>query len=202
MEARPCNASPNTAPNDRRHECVFSMLLPTLDTVQRHAYEEIRSKVYMATGPKLPIELTKWIFQLTLAAEDVPCDPRLIIPAVHKDDKDVARHGETFRNVRKALMTTSIHQHSIQDGVGRCKTGRIPGYYSSEYPTLKYWPQWVASRVKLARNDDERHWSENKECAYYISETSLSEFKYHYDSSDADEADSYRAFEAGVCGLA
>jgi hypothetical protein len=141
MEARCCIASSNAAGNDRGHECVSNMLLPTLDTLQRHAYEEVRNKVYMATGPKLPIELTEWIFQLTLAAEDVTRDPWLIMRAVHKDDKDVPWHGGAFPGVRKALMTTLICQHSIQDGVGRCKTGESPGYYSSEYHTLEYGKQ-------------------------------------------------------------
>lgn len=64
--------------------CVYNLLLLTLETLQRRAYEEIRSSVDAATSGRLPAELCDLVFTNTMAAEDVPIDPRCFVNAEHK----------------------------------------------------------------------------------------------------------------------
>jgi hypothetical protein len=47
--------------------CIFNLLLQTLDTLQRRAYEEIKLKVLTAVGKRLPGDLTLMIFEHTMA---------------------------------------------------------------------------------------------------------------------------------------
>ncbi|KAF2624226.1 hypothetical protein BU25DRAFT_413784 [Macroventuria anomochaeta] len=68
---------------------AVNILPPTLDTLQRRTYEKIRSNVYRIIGRWLSAELTAEIFQFALTAEEIPAGPRIIIPAVHKDDKEI-----------------------------------------------------------------------------------------------------------------
>jgi hypothetical protein len=64
-----------------RHSCqgkcmkmirTYNTLLPTLETLQRRAYEEVRLKVSTAIGQRLPTELSFLAFEHIMASEGVP----------------------------------------------------------------------------------------------------------------------------------
>lgn len=161
MTARPCRPEIFGLWSHHR-ACVFNSLLPTLDSLQRRAYEEIRSNVYNTVGQRLPVELTENIFHCALNAEEVPLDPRIIVTAVHKDDKNAPKSRDAaYPTVRKVLKTTLRCSHCVEVGTECCKIGNKP-------LILQYGPQWIPDRVKFAHNDEEKRRAENEDCAYHI----------------------------------
>jgi hypothetical protein len=81
----------NACGADTNRTCVFNVLLPTLDLLQRRAYEEIRRNVNIAVGHRLPAELTFLVFEHTMVAEQVPLDPRITLEAKHQAEGPTAR---------------------------------------------------------------------------------------------------------------
>jgi hypothetical protein len=65
--------------------CLYNLLLPTLDTLQRRAYEEIRLNVDASTAGRLPAGLSFLVFEFTMAAEEMPMDPRIFVNAIHRN---------------------------------------------------------------------------------------------------------------------
>jgi hypothetical protein len=83
---------------DANRTCVFNVLLPTLDLLQRREYEEIRHNVNIAVGHRLPAELTFLVFEHTLVAEQVPIDPRVTLEAKHPTEGPTARKTRLLCN--------------------------------------------------------------------------------------------------------
>ena len=79
MQARPCSfPDPGRYSND----CIYNVLVPDLDALQRSAYFEIRSNVQLALGTRLPAELAHMVFEHTLEAEGIASDPRIVVFAI------------------------------------------------------------------------------------------------------------------------
>jgi hypothetical protein len=76
MQIVPCYAQ-------RRNDnaCLYNVLLPTLDLLQRYAYFEIQHNVRLAVRDRLPAELADLVFENTLDAEGINRDPRIIVRA-------------------------------------------------------------------------------------------------------------------------
>lgn len=52
--------------------CVHTVLADFLSPLQRKAYGEVRAKVMLTIGTRLPAELSELVFEYTLAGEDLP----------------------------------------------------------------------------------------------------------------------------------
>ncbi|KAF2655534.1 hypothetical protein K491DRAFT_778714 [Lophiostoma macrostomum CBS 122681] len=63
----------------RDNHCRYYLLLTTIDLLQRNAWVDIRINVLRAVGRRLPAELMELVFQNTLAAEQIPMDPRILV---------------------------------------------------------------------------------------------------------------------------
>ena len=171
---------------------LFNVLLPTLETLRRDAYEEIHSSVYTTIGHRPPAELAGQIFELTLVAEEIFSYPRVISPAVVRDDKHIARGDEAFSSVRTGPKTTLIYKRWLRRGVGRYRTSyeNADDCLSLSYQTLECGPQEVASRVQFARNNNEKQWLENKRYAYHRRREWLNgNLDYFYDLDDAAQVE-------------
>ena len=57
--------------------CFHRSTLPLLGLLQRKAWSEVRAKVMLTIRPKLPAELALEVFELVLAAEQIPMDPNV-----------------------------------------------------------------------------------------------------------------------------
>lgn len=73
-----------------------NVLVPTLDLLQRRAYYEIMTFVRYAINERLPAEVTDFIFEQTLAAEDMPEEPRVLVKTCHIQDEDRVEHERAF----------------------------------------------------------------------------------------------------------
>jgi hypothetical protein len=58
-----------------KRRCFHMLSVDLLEWMQQKAWSEKRYLVFLAVGTLLPAELTERIFEFTLAAEDLPCDP-------------------------------------------------------------------------------------------------------------------------------
>lgn len=79
MQARPCGYDSQVPRNHRNNACYYNILVLTLDTLQRHAYFEVRSNIRLALRSRLPAELVQLIFEHTMEAEGIGSDPRIIV---------------------------------------------------------------------------------------------------------------------------
>jgi hypothetical protein len=61
-----------------RNDWFHVLYVPTLDTLQRHAYFEIRANVRLAVRKRLPAELIHHVFEKTLETESISSDPRIV----------------------------------------------------------------------------------------------------------------------------
>ncbi|KAK4548080.1 hypothetical protein LTR36_010800 [Oleoguttula mirabilis] len=68
--------------------CHHVCHLPTLQFLQQQAYCEIRTKVLLIAGAKLPVELTDQIFELAMLAEEMPLIPE---PAIVLEEERAKR---------------------------------------------------------------------------------------------------------------
>ena len=123
MNRHPCQAY-----TDFDDMCIYNLLLPTLDALQRRAYEEIRLKVDIATATRLPTELSFLIFERAMAAEEVPLDPRIFVNAKHKDRE---QHGD-------ARKTRFVCPHWQKSGKKLCI---VP-----ERPRLTWGDDWIEKK--------------------------------------------------------
>lgn len=105
--------------------CVYNALVPMLDILQRHAYEEIRHNVHIAVDSYLPIELEVLVFEYAMLAEEVPMDPRI--------DKDARNVG----SLEIARTTRLICDRSKRSGVDEPRLhigqGRTPLVFDSDW---------------------------------------------------------------------
>jgi hypothetical protein len=81
----------NACGADANRTCVFNVLLPTLDLLQRRAYEEVRHNVNIAVGHGLSAELMFLVFEHSMVAEKVPLDLRITLEAKHQAEGPTAR---------------------------------------------------------------------------------------------------------------
>jgi hypothetical protein len=76
----------------RNNACRHNLLVPTLDLPQRHAYYEIFALVRQVVDNRLPAELVDMVFEQTLIAETIPKDPRVVVMAIHMEEKEKEEH--------------------------------------------------------------------------------------------------------------
>jgi hypothetical protein len=128
--------------------CPFNALVPTLDTLQRHAYEEIRHKVHIALRGRLPSELTMTIFEQAMLGEDVPLDPRVSVNARH------AVSGTQKRKTR--LICEHVARHMPDEPRLTLAHGR--GYLVAD-------PEWIELKPRCSHYND---WARAGENADYV----------------------------------
>lgn len=58
-------------------KCFHTIKVDLLDTLQKAAHKEIRQKILLIAGKRLPAELTDHIFREALLAEDIPEQPEV-----------------------------------------------------------------------------------------------------------------------------
>lgn len=67
--------------------CQRESSLRPLDRLQKRAYGRIRSTVLLAFGRVVPTEVSELLFEYTMAAEEIPLDPRVDMPGVTNAEK-------------------------------------------------------------------------------------------------------------------
>jgi hypothetical protein len=58
--------------------CIHGSTAVTLETLQKHAYQEIKSNILMAVGKRLPREIADLVIEQAFSVEGVPMDPRVL----------------------------------------------------------------------------------------------------------------------------
>ena len=102
--------------------CLHDILVRDLDTLQRHAYFEIRGHVRLAVGHRLPSELVSLVFEYTMLAENVPLDPRVLVEAL-----DPKHKHRTYLKSKSAC--THPARVAVLAGEGGCI---VPGWVVGE----------------------------------------------------------------------
>ncbi|KAF2257079.1 hypothetical protein BU26DRAFT_599650 [Trematosphaeria pertusa] len=123
----------NECGGDGSDKCVYNLLLPTLDMLQRYSYTEIQENVHNAIGHRLPAELTHLVFEYTMASEEVPLDPRIFVAAKHKDI--------TIRS-RKARQACRHYRPACRDYM-----------LLSEDRYYTYGPNWIETIPEFPHHD-------------------------------------------------
>ena len=130
------------------HVCSFNALVPSLDTLQRHAYEEIRHKVQIAVRGHLPSELMMTIFKQALVDEEIPLDPRIFLQARH------AVSGELRRKTRL-----------ICEHVARVMSDEPWLRLPKQRGLIMAGPAWVELRPQYSHYND---WARREENLHYV----------------------------------
>jgi len=133
--------------------CVYNALIPTLDILQRHAYEEIRHNVHIAVDDCLPIELEMMVFEYAMLAEEVPMDPRIFVDARNISSKEHAR------------KTRLICDHAKNSDIGE------PRLHIGEGVTpLVFGSDWKEYQPCYPHYDHKARRDQNKRCPYEFSD--------------------------------
>jgi len=72
-----CHRTAQVRGNFRPPQCFHARSERMLGLLNKHAQEEIRQTVWLAVGRQLPEELTDYVYQYTLMAEEVPELPNI-----------------------------------------------------------------------------------------------------------------------------
>jgi hypothetical protein len=70
---RPCQ------PDPFKVSCQHNLLIRALDLLQRNACVDVCINVLRAVRHRLPAELVEIVYECTLAAEEIPSDPRILV---------------------------------------------------------------------------------------------------------------------------
>ena len=76
--------------NHEKRHCFHMLSVDLLEWLQQKAWSEKRYHVFLAVGTLLPAELAERIFEFTLAAEKLPCDPLTKVRSKLGSDRDTA----------------------------------------------------------------------------------------------------------------
>ncbi|KAF1977934.1 hypothetical protein BU23DRAFT_276485 [Bimuria novae-zelandiae CBS 107.79] len=144
----------------REQHCHHNLLLPTLDTLQRHAYEQIHESVHLAVQSRLPPELQRMVFEYAMFSEEIPLDPRAIV--------HVEKIAHTTTNVpalvgSRPLLARSFCSHKDLFHYYLCDYYRMPN------GTRVYWePEWKATIPKFPHNDEVQWKQELRKLDYHM----------------------------------
>ena len=87
------------------YSCIYNLFMPFLDILQCHAYFEVRSNVRLAVFRYLPTELIHLVFEYTMAAEEMPLDPRILVSAQNS-------HGKYPGKTPRKCRLPCVHEHT------------------------------------------------------------------------------------------
>ncbi|KAF2116820.1 hypothetical protein BDV96DRAFT_35464 [Lophiotrema nucula] len=160
---------------DQDIECYSTRLLPLLHHLQHAAFPQVRVNVLRAVGRRLPAEMTEMIISYTLAAEEQPLDPRILIKCRNRSA------GETATRLVKKFICPE------------CKTGdyneneweEISPYVDVERSSVRV----TGARLQVAKDGDTEE--DEDESMNESDEDGVSEL----DTEDEDAASNDEAVE-------